>query len=188
VFVDRAEEVAELRALADRGRPALAILYGRRRVGKTYLLRHAWAGRRLFYFLAADLPPDRNRRELLREMAAWSGNAVDPDDYPTWRTVFRLLVQLAAREPLIVVLDEFQYLLRDAEDDAASQLVAVWDREVGDSRLVLALCGSEVATMRALAAGDAPLYGRASWSAASTRSATTPPPRWSRTSAVATRR
>jgi len=40
-FVDRERELAELRALADRGEPALALLYGRRRVGKTYLLDHA---------------------------------------------------------------------------------------------------------------------------------------------------
>jgi AAA+ ATPase superfamily predicted ATPase len=165
VFVDRAAEVAELRALAARRRPALAILYGRRRVGKTYLLRHAWRDQRLFYFLAADLPAARNRQELLRELAAWSGTAIDPADYPTWRTVFRLLLQHAAQEPLVVVLDEFQYVLRDPEDDAASQLVAVWDHDVADRPLVLTLCGSEVGTMSALAAGDAPLHGRASWSA-----------------------
>src|SRR5690606_16078710 len=85
VFVDRDREVAELRRVADRARPGLVLIYGRRRVGKTYLLRHAFRDRRLFYFLAADLPPARNRLELLTELSAWSGRSFDPADYPTWR-------------------------------------------------------------------------------------------------------
>jgi AAA+ ATPase superfamily predicted ATPase len=128
-FVNREEELAALRALADRGSPALALVNGRRRVGKTYLLDHAWSGRRLFYFLAANSTAEMNRAELLRELAGWSGKTIDPLDYPTWRTVFRLFVDLADEGPLIVVLDEFQYLLNQV-DDIASQLVAVWDREV----------------------------------------------------------
>jgi AAA+ ATPase superfamily predicted ATPase len=68
-LVDREREVAELRRLATSGQKQLAILYGRRQVGKTHLLSHAWSGAngdqsrtnsasvRLFYFLAAALTP-----------------------------------------------------------------------------------------------------------------------------------
>jgi AAA+ ATPase superfamily predicted ATPase len=52
--------LTELRALADRHKPAIALLYGRRRVGKTHLLEHAWADRRVFYFVAADASPEIN--------------------------------------------------------------------------------------------------------------------------------
>jgi AAA+ ATPase superfamily predicted ATPase len=140
------------------------MLYGRRQVGKTFLLSHAWPDRRVFYFLAADSTADLNRHDLLRELAAWCGRALEPADYPTWRTVFRLLVELAAEGPLIVVLDEFQYLL-EGPDDAASQLAAVWDREASGRPLTLVLSGSEVGTMERLQAGGQPLFGRVSWSA-----------------------
>jgi uncharacterized protein len=163
-FVNRERELAELRWLADSERPALVLLYGRRRVGKTYLLDQAWEGRRVFYFLAADTTPELNRSELLRELSIWTGQALDAADYPTWRTVFRLLATLAQEGPLVVVLDEFQYLMGQAED-IVSQLVAVWDREIRDRPLLLALCGSEVATMERLQAGDQPLYGRPNWAA-----------------------
>jgi hypothetical protein len=165
VFVDRERELAELRALADRGGPALALVYGRRRVGKTYLLDRAWAGRRVFYYLAANSTAAINRRELVDGLSAAFGLDLVPEDYPTWRSVFRQLVALADREPLVVVLDEFQYLMGQADDDVVSQLVAVWDREVGDRNLTLVLCGSEVGTMERLRAGDSPLYGRINWSA-----------------------
>jgi uncharacterized protein len=162
-LVDREQELAELRRLPGR-RERLAILYGRRQVGKTFLLSHAWPDRRVFYFLAADSTADLNRHDLLRELAAWGGRPLDPTDYPTWRTVFRLFVELATEDPLVVVLDEFQYLL-EGPDDAASQLVAVWDREASGRPLTLVLSGSEVGTMERLQAGGQPLFGRVSWSA-----------------------
>jgi uncharacterized protein len=158
-LIDRERELDALRRLAEREQPALALVYGRRRVGKTFLLDRAWPNRKTFYFLAANSTAEMNRTELLRELARWSGRSLDPVDYPTWRTVFRLLVELASEGPLIVVLDEFQYLLNQA-DDIASQLVAVWDREVRGSPLLLVLSGSEVAAMEGLSSGSQPLYGR----------------------------
>lgn len=162
-LVDREPEVEALRRLANREGPALALLYGRRRVGKTFLLDHVWRDDRVFYYLAADSTPGLNRTDLVRDLAEWSGRELEPGDFPTWRTVFRLFVDLARERPVIVVLDEFQYLL-GGEDDAASQLVAVWDREVRDLPLTLVLCGSEVSTMEQLAGADQPLYGRFDWS------------------------
>jgi AAA+ ATPase superfamily predicted ATPase len=164
LFIDRDAELAELRALADRRRPAIALLYGRRRVGKTYLLEHAWADRRVFYFVAADATPEINRKELIAELSAWSGQNLDPAEYPTWRTVFRLLADLAGEEQLVAVLDEFQYLM-GGDDDIASQLVAVFDRELRGRPLLLALSGSSVAMMESLLSGGQPLFGRSGWSA-----------------------
>jgi hypothetical protein len=165
-FVDRERELTELRALADRGEPALALLYGRRRVGKTYLLDHAWQGRRSFYFLAGDTTSEANKRELLREIAPLLVDPADadPDLFPSWRNVFRLFADLATDAPFVVVLDEFQHLL-DADEDIASQLMAVWDRELRGRPLMLVACGSEVATMEALESGAGPLYGRWTWAA-----------------------
>ena len=164
LFVDRDVELAELRALADRRRPAIALVYGRRRVGKTYLLERAWADRRVFYFVAADATPEINRKELIAELSAWCGRNLHQADYPSWRTVFRLLSDLAQDDQLIVVLDEFQYLMGGG-DDIASQLVAVFDRELRGRPLLLALSGSSVTMMESLVGGNQPLFGRAEWSA-----------------------
>jgi AAA+ ATPase superfamily predicted ATPase len=164
LLVDREREIAELRHLAASGQKQLAILYGRRQVGKTHLLSHVWGEARVFYFLAAALTLDLNRQDLLRELAAWSGQALDPADYPSWRTVFRELLSLAEAGPTVVVLDEFQYLLAD-EDQITSQLVAVWDRAPRTLPLTLVLSGSEVSSMAHLHAGGEPLYGRVTWAA-----------------------
>lgn len=163
-FIDREPEKAELTDILASNGPHLLILYGRRRIGKTYLLRNVWDGRRVFYFLAAETTGVLNRAELLRDLSDWSGRQFDARDYPTWRTVFRVFVELARAEPLIVVLDEFQHLLGQ-EDDAASQLAAVWDTEAMGTPLTVALSGSEVSVMQRLLSGGQALYGRANWSA-----------------------
>lgn len=162
-IIDREAESAQLRALADSGDRKLALLYGRRRVGKTYLLTHLWEPERVFYFTASATSPEINRRVLIEEAARWSGEDLRPEDHPTWRTVFRTLVGLAPGQPVIVVLDEFQYL---ATGDAgllevASELNAVWESRVSrDAGLLLVLSGSAVRTLEALQTGGSPLYGR----------------------------
>jgi uncharacterized protein len=160
-LVDRSVEIAELRDLADSHQKRLAILYGRRQVGKTHLLRHAWGDRRMFYFLAASLTQDLNRLDLLRELATWHGHSYPPEDYPTWRTVFRALIKLADAGPIVIILDEFQYLLGGI--DVTSQLVAVWDLVPPATPITVALSGSAVSTMAHLSAGSEPLYGRINW-------------------------
>lgn len=166
-FVNRDNELRELRELASLREPALALLYGRRRVGKTYLLDHAFREHRYFYFLAGDTTADLNKRELLGEIKPLlrePGDA-EPELFPSWRHVFRLFADLAREQPLVVVLDEFQNLMGGDGEDIPSQLMAVWDREVRGLPLLLVLCGSEVSTLQGLEGGAGPLYGRWSWAA-----------------------
>jgi uncharacterized protein len=77
-LIDRTSEVRALRSLTKRRKPALALLYGRRRVGKTFLLDHAWPKeQRVFYFLAADTTPDQNCIELIAELSRSSSRQLD---------------------------------------------------------------------------------------------------------------
>lgn len=165
MFVDRDRELQELRHLLHEGTPQLALLYGRRRIGKTFLLNHAWPAEQTFYWTASETTSAQNREQLIRDLSEWSNEPLDPQDYPTWRTVFRLLFETRAAEPLAVVLDEFQYLGEDRRGLAAvaSELNAAWEQRRPPRPLVLALAGSAVSLMQALDEGGAPLHGRFSW-------------------------
>jgi uncharacterized protein len=164
-FIDRDAERAELRELLAQGRPQLALLYGRRRVGKTHLLKHIWPARTTFHFTAANTTPEQNRRQLIADAAEWSGDGLRAEDYPTWRTVFRMLMELKAPDPLVVILDEFQYFGSDAESlsNVASELNAVWEQRRPPRALVLVLSGSSISMLESLNTGAAPLYGRFAW-------------------------
>lgn len=166
-FVNRETQVRELRELAREEGRHLGLLYGRRRVGKTYLLTHAWReGRRLLYFTASATSPELNRRGLLRTAREWSGQELREEDHPTWRTVFRRIFELSPDEPVVIVLDEFQYLATGDQGlkEVASELNAVWEGELRRSAgLLVVLSGSVVHTMRALESGGSPLFGRLDW-------------------------
>ncbi len=166
-LVDREQEQQELRALLDEGTPQLALLYGRRRVGKTHLLTHTWPAERTFYWTASATTPAQNREQLIRDVARWSGEELRFEDYPTWRTAFRLLLDLGSPRPLIVVLDEFQYLGDDSRELAgvASELNAAWEQRRPPRALVFVISGSAIRTLEALDAGGAPLHGRFAWKA-----------------------
>ena len=164
-IVNRTAEIARLHELAGAGRHRLALVTGRRRVGKTYLLANAWGDRPVLFFTASKTTPELNRRQLVEVVAAWSGEDVRAEDYPTWRTVFRLLLGLRAEQPLVVVLDEFQYLGDDDDGalEVASELNAVWEAQRPERSFLLVISGSAVGTMEALASGGGPLYGRFQW-------------------------
>jgi uncharacterized protein len=159
LFVNRDRERTQLRELLQRPGPSLALVTGRRRVGKTYLLTNTWPDAQTFYFVAAEGTSTINRRELVQAVARHFHLPIDPADFPTWRTVFRLLYELRTPEPLVIILDEFQYLM-GTRDGVPSQLNAIHDVHRDDRPFVLVLCGSAVRTMEHLNAGDAPLYGR----------------------------
>jgi len=89
-LVDRDHERALLRALLERKEPSIALVTGRRRVGKTFLLTRTWPEDQVFLFTATATTPEQNRRQLLLDLASWSGEEIEPDDYPTWRSVFDL--------------------------------------------------------------------------------------------------
>ena len=84
---------------------------------------------------------------------------LDTAGYPTRRTVFRLLYDLRTPQPLVISLDEFQYL-KGTREGVPSHLNAIQDVHRDDRPFVLVLCGSALRKMEQFNACDAPLYGR----------------------------
>jgi len=166
-LVDRDAEVATLRELAGGEGRSMALVYGRRRIGKSFLLTHAWSEPgRVLYFTASATAPELNRRALLQEAEAWAGIELRAEDHPTWRTVFRALFELRPGTPTVIVLDEFQYLATgdDGLREVASELNAVWEGDIERSAgLLLVLSGSAVHALRELESGGSPLFGRLDW-------------------------
>lgn len=163
-LVDREKEMSVLQRLWDKGGPTLALIYGRRRIGKTFFLKTFLKAHRGVYFLAADSPPQENLGELLDQIRSTFPDRQDIvlQNYPTWRVAFRLLCDLAKQDPLVVVLDEFAYLAH-ADASVPSVLQAVWDQDAQESSLKLILCGSELGVMSTLDHYGAPLHGRFDW-------------------------
>jgi uncharacterized protein len=166
--VGRDRELGELaglvRAVEAGAGARLAVVGGRRGVGKTWLLEHALRTVRTCHYVAADVEPAVNRRELVGALlSATAGVQGTEQPRPAdWRELVRLLAELSAERPLAVVLDEFQHLRR--REDLLAALTAEWEPTLSRSRLLLVLCGSTAAVSAACGAGS-PLAGHVSWRA-----------------------
>lgn len=160
-FFNRREELEFLSGQARDDRAALVVLYGRRRTGKTSLLKHFASGRRSVLFVAdQESRADQLAAFSRVALAALGESGLEGTTFPSWETALRFLGSRAREAPLFVVLDEFGYL---CESDAGlpSVLQRLWDAELRDTRLHLVLCGSYVSFMeREVLAAKNPLYGR----------------------------
>lgn len=161
-LIGRDTELQQLRSLNATGTRKLILVTGRRRVGKTWLLTHTWPAEQYFLFTASRTSPEFNRRQLLADLGRFMGTDFPATDYPTWRSIFNLLLDQHLQQPLAVIFDEFQYLA-DGETglaEVASELNAAWERPRPEQPLTVVLAGSAVGTMHGLSSGGAPLYGR----------------------------
>lgn len=159
-FVNRRSELAALRALRSGG--GLAVIWGRRRLGKTRLLLEWCEQEGGVYTVADQSAPDVQRAYLARAIAEVLPGFADVV-YPTWERLFaRLAADAASRRfkgP--VVLDELPYLV--ATSPELPSVLQRWiDHDARRAGLQVAIAGSSQRMMQGLVLGaEAPLYGRA---------------------------
>jgi uncharacterized protein len=158
-MIDRQDELERLRSAAAEA-PQLVVMRGRRRVGKSYLLDRSFADLRLVYF-QADEGEVRGHLDLL---AAELGRLVNaPIAFSDWNEALSSLDEQARRAPLVVVLDEFQWMLQ-AEPLLDSIVMRHFDRwERARIPITLVISGSALTMMEQLLEGDRPMFGRAGY-------------------------
>ena len=158
MFIDRLTELASLEAHHRSGRAELFVLYGRRRVGKTELLRHFCTDKPHLFFIAT-LSADFEQLASFSQQIWRFTHADAPEGFtfPSWEAAFRALADLPGRP--IVILDEFTYLI-SGNKAIPSLLQKVWDELLRRTQVFLILCGSYVGMMeREVLSYQAPLYG-----------------------------
>jgi hypothetical protein len=160
-FVNRKSEIRFLLDRVASNKAELIIVYGRRRIGKTELLKEAFKKRRAIYFVA-DLGADQDQRRRLSEAIhlVYPNPLLRADPPPEWDPLLRYLVDLGKKERIILILDEFPYLC-SSNPALPSILQRIWDETGKGSKLYVILCGSFVSFMeREILGQKSPLYGR----------------------------
>jgi AAA+ ATPase superfamily predicted ATPase len=164
MFINRIKELAFLTDVLERQHPGsgqFVMLYGRRRVGKTALLRY-WveqSGLPFTYWVAEKDPAPLQRRKFFGALLDSLGTELPVPPFESWAELWRSVAQLTAARRHLIILDELPYA---AESDPAmlSALQHAWDQLFQHSQAVIVICGSHVRSMELLLGRQSPLFGR----------------------------
>lgn len=150
-IIGRKKEIAELRNLYNSGKPVFAVVYGRRRVGKTFLVRELLGAHFAFYHTAlspAELSDSELRQQQLFSFYTSLRNygSTAEKTPANWLEAFNDLIELLRSkdngERLVVFLDELPWL-DTARSGFITALEHFWNGwGAGKSNLMLIVCGS----------------------------------------------
>jgi AAA+ ATPase superfamily predicted ATPase len=167
MFWDRQQELRMLEREYGRAGGSLVVIYGRRRVGKTTLIKEFIQDKPAMYFLADERLESVQRRRFQEVLSEFTGDALLARlAAGDWDTLFDLYVQRvdafsqAEGCKMVLVIDEFQYLAKTTPG-YPSFIQGLWDEKLRERDVMLILCGSLVGMMRRLCLDSgSPLYGR----------------------------
>ncbi len=156
-FIDRE---AELKILEERYKSKTAefiVIYGRRRVGKTELIKHFIEEKIHFYFLAKKKKMEEERERFgIKFSEKFNVFLKDTKD---WDSLFNKMCE-NEKEKLVIVIDEFPFWI-EKDKSILSDFQHAWDELLVKKNVVLILCGSYVSVMENEVLGyQSPLYGR----------------------------
>ena len=159
-FIGREHELARIKKALNARKQRNVLIYGRRRVGKSELIKQALtdlADHATIYYECRQTSEADN----LESLSSLVANALGfpPLAFSSTRELIEFLFNQAADKNITLVLDEYPYL-RDAVKGLDSILQTSIDACREGSRLSIVLCGSYVEIMKSLIEHESPLYGR----------------------------
>lgn len=158
MFAGRRAELSVLNNLYNSDKFEFAVMYGRRRVGKTALLNEFTKDKAHFFFTGTEDNAAANLRSLSR--AVCTGENADGMVFESMQNALQHAFDRAKDRRLVLVLDEYPYAAR-ADRSLNSVLQMLIDRNMDTSKLMIILCGSSVSYMESdVLSYKAPLFGR----------------------------
>ena len=159
-FIGRKQEIEALEREYHRD-GGFVVIYGRRRIGKTTLIKEFIKDKCAFYFLATEEIESQSMRRMAGVIARTEKNPIlERVTFSDWMDLFRLVAEYRPEEKKVLVIDEFPYLVK-TNQAFPSILQNAWDELLKDNHVMLILCGSLIGMMQKHALSyESPLYGR----------------------------
>ena len=157
-FVDRKKELERLQKSLKREKPQFIVVYGRRRIGKSTLIKRVMDFSRGDIYFLADRTSEPSQRQLFSATVDMSIEGFSMATYPTWESLF-VSLNRSVDHRITVCLDEFPYLVK-----SCPALPSILQKLLDDKKLKfdLIICGSSQQMMQGFVLDSKePLYGRA---------------------------
>lgn len=160
MFVGRKRELDGLNKQYESGRFEMTIIYGRRRVGKTTLIKEFIKDKNALYFLSANASGDMNLKIFSEQLMQYFDPGLENASFPDFDAAFRYLSRKSEDERMVLVIDEYPYLAESIEG-MSSILQRAIDEYFSKGKLFIILCGSSMSFMENQVLNQkSPLYGR----------------------------
>lgn len=160
-FYDRVQELKTLREIEAMSieTAQMTMMVGRRRVGKTTLLKNAFTATPVLYFFIGRKNEVLLCEEFTEEVETKLGEAFG--HFNSFSQLFKVLMQLSKRKNFTLIIDEFQEF-KNINPSLFSDMQNIWDANKEESRMNLVICGSIYSMMKQIFENSKePLYGRA---------------------------
>ena len=160
MFIGREREVAALDRLYESNKFEFAVIYGRRRVGKTALINHFIDNKEEIYFMGVESNEKQNLENFSKSIIEYSSGIEAETSFLSFQAALEYVFKLAEKKRFILAIDEYPYVARSSKS-LASTLQLLIDKYKDTSKLMLILCGSSMSYMEdEVLAYKSPLYGR----------------------------
>lgn len=160
-FINRETELKYLNGLWAENKAHLVIIYGKRRVGKTSIIKEFLKNKESIYFLADKITEQENIKLLSQKIGDYFNDSfIKERGFSDWYQIFDYLKK--KNEHIVFAIDEFPYLV-EANKGISSIFQHGWDEELKNSKILVILSGSSIGMMETETLDyKAPLYGRRS--------------------------
>ena len=163
MFIGRESELSYFEGKYAAPGGQLIVLYGRRRIGKTELLRRFCEGKQHVYYSCRELS-DKNQLVAFSERILKAGipAAKYIDSFQDWEAALKSILELPSQNSKkLLIIDEFPYMCR-SNPSIPSIMQALWDESLKDQDVMIILCGSAMSFIEnSILSEKNPLYGRA---------------------------
>jgi len=160
-FVDRDAELEYLNSKYASEKAEFIIIYGRRRIGKTELIREFIKGKKSIYVLVTKYSMKDNIEYLKHKFSELTNKGYFMDlGSDSIFELFSYFIEEVKDERLVIVFDEYPYLI-ELNRGIGSVFQKLWDELLQHTKILLILCGSSIEMMETEVLDyKSPLYGR----------------------------
>ena len=160
MFIGRENELNTLNRLYNSVKFEFAVIYGRRRVGKTALINEFVNDKDNIFFTGVETNAKQNLDNFSSCIMEYNTGLATGASFNNFQAALEYVFELAKTKRIVLVIDEYPYVAR-ASKSLASTLQLLIDKNKDTSKLFLILCGSSMSYMEDhVLAYKAPLYGR----------------------------
>ena len=160
MFIGRENELNTLNRLYSSDKFEFAVIYGRRRVGKTALINEFVKGKDNIFFTGVETNEKQNLDNFSRSIMEYNTGLAMGVSFNNFQMALEHIFELAKIKRIVFVIDEYPYVARASKSFASTRQFLI-DKNKDTSKLFLILCGSSMSYMEDhVLAYKAPLYGR----------------------------